>query len=168
MLNGKLWTDVENPNSFYLGNFSRMEYVRGRIYYSTPTGVNSILPDGSGDRVEYTLTNAESTRLYGFAYSDGIFYGEITPTPNPNGEIIKLDIELTEPVQIYGDINGDGQVNLEDAIMIQNILFMCLSSPMNSSCWVMSTMTAMSARRIRLLFKSMQLQSMLPMMSAVL
>ncbi len=126
MLNGKLWTDVENPNSFYLGNFSRMEYVRGRIYYSTPTGVNSILPDGSGDRVEYTLTNAESTRLYGFAYSDGIFYGEITPTPNPNGEIIKLDIELTEPVQIYGDINGDGQVNLEDAIMIQKYLIYVL------------------------------------------
>lgn len=118
-LTGQRWTIADNPNGYFPGNYSRLEYVGGRIYYSTPTGINSILPDGTDDRIEYTLTNAASTRLYGFAYSDGVFYGETAQTPNEDGEIFTIDITLPEPVLIYGDVSGDGKVDLQDAIMIQ-------------------------------------------------
>lgn len=118
MLNGNQWTVVENPLRYYPGNYSRLEYLQGRIYYSTPTGVNSILPDGTDDRQEYALSAAASGRLYGFVYTDEAFYGETAATPNENGEIIALDISLTESMLICGDVNGDEKVTLLDAIML--------------------------------------------------
>ena len=64
------------------------------------------------------MSAAASGRLYGFVYTDEAFYGETAATPNENGEIIALDISLTESMLICGDVNGDEKVTLLDAIML--------------------------------------------------
>lgn len=118
MLSGTHWTTMAG-DGYYLNNFSRLELVDNVIYYSMPNGVNAISIYGRGDQNVYTLPDDTAGRIYGFAQRDGKFYGEIASTPNEDGEITELALAEYEPVDVVGDADENGVVNLLDAIIVQ-------------------------------------------------
>ncbi len=103
---------------YYLGNYSRLELVGDRIYYSLPTGVNSIGLDGSGDESVYTLDDTSNGYIFGFVGDGGKFYGELKEKPSGAGTIIELPIEYPSAPTL-GDVDGNGGISISDAIMVQ-------------------------------------------------
>lgn len=103
----------------YTVPFSGLELIGDVLYYSLPNGVNAITLDGEDDQSVYTLPQTATGRLYGFAQRGGKFYGEISATPNEDGEVIELALSEFKRSIVKGDADGDGKVTMVDAIMIQ-------------------------------------------------
>ncbi|MGN1112300.1 MAG: dockerin type I domain-containing protein [Acutalibacteraceae bacterium] len=118
---------LSGTNWKYVGNFSRLELIDDVLYYSMPNGVNAIALDGSDDQSVYNLPQTETGRLYGFVQKNGKFYGEISTAPNSDGKVVELSLSEFKRSVIPGDVNGDGKVNVLDAIMAQKYSLSLLS-----------------------------------------
>ncbi len=112
------WYVLNSNIYYYLGNYSRLELVGDRIYYSLPTGVNSIGLDGSGNERVYTLNDTSNGYIYGFVGDGEKFYAELRADAAGSGTIIELPIEYPF-VPMLGDIDGNGEISIADAIMVQ-------------------------------------------------
>lgn len=102
-LSNTYW-NVMDGAAYYPGSFSRIELLNDVIYYSLPSGVNSISVDGSNDKTVYTMPDSTQGRIYGFVLRNGKFYGEISTTPNESGEIVELNFtEIEDPTETPTD-----------------------------------------------------------------
>lgn len=118
------WTVHNNDTSYWKGVFSGCGYYGGRIYFSTPTAIFSIAPDGSDKTTVYTCTASEQKLgwLYGFYIEpDGLLRYGISTAPDSVSQNDSIQLKITKPkLPPYsrGDMTGDGVIDLADAIAV--------------------------------------------------
>lgn len=125
-LNGVRWKSGDGAY-YYVGSFSRLELVGDVLYYSLPDGVNAIALDGSDDQSVYRLPQTAAGMLYGFVQRDDKFYGELTTSPTYDGEVAELTLLPFKRSAVPGDADGDGNLTILDAIMVQKSALQIIS-----------------------------------------
>lgn len=125
-LNGVRWKSGDGAY-YYVGSFSRLELVGDVLYYSLPDGVNAIALDGSDDQSVYRLPQTAAGMLYGFVQRDDKFYGELTTSPTYDGEVAEFTLLPFKRSAVPGDADGDGNLTILDAIMVQKSALQIIS-----------------------------------------
>lgn len=113
-----IWPDWEDENYYWGGFYSGTAIRDGSFYFNTPTSIMKY--DLSSGTLSTVVTPDTATGyIYGFTLSDDTIRYALTQSPNSGVYDIRTYVL---PTVACGDLNGDGKINGQDAVLLQQYL----------------------------------------------
>lgn len=112
------WYDWDNKNSYWVGVYSGLFMLGGRLYFNTPSQIRSIKMDGTDEREEF---KADTTTgyIYGCAYRRGKVCYVLNTTPNKDGKDEVLTAELSGEIGVDKLVLDNTEIRLFNGAQAQ-------------------------------------------------
>lgn len=111
-----------SSSSIYSGNHARLSVVGSKLLFSLSNGVYSFDPQKNKVKLIYSKPAInEYFNIYGFTYADGLLVCDLYNSPYFNSDT-KKNYQYKVPYHDVGNINDDGNINLEDVVILARAL----------------------------------------------
>lgn len=127
-----------SATDYYPGNFSRLSSDGAALLYSTPDAVYRLDPDVGSPQQVYELDQETPQYfcIYGFTYQDGLLICDRYDSPNFAADTkelyqVRIPYSFSPPESVWeeADLNNDGDVTIDDALLVLQVLVELVEMP---------------------------------------